>query len=258
MRPARLPPPLAVALLFVSTLVGAAATGARLPPASQTGDGDAGESLQLEGVIVAATAADSVALVRREGAPRARVLRIGQEIQGYVLVEVTKSSARFAGPDGDLELFVAGVTGVTGLTGVAGGTGTAGAASGAKGTVPSGSVASRETTADEGWIRRSIPRAAAKARLSKEMPVILKEAHVAPRVEDGEITGLSVSGLPDGTLLAESGLLSGDVLVSIDGEPVRGPDALWAVLSRLVDEDEIRVIVRRKGEVLKLAYDFTN
>ncbi len=77
-------------------------------------------------------------------------------------------------------------------------------------------------------------------------------------MEDGEVTGLRVSRLPDGTLLAESGLLPGDVLISINGEPLRQVGSLWELLSRLLDKDEIRVVVRRKGEVLKLAYDITN
>jgi type II secretory pathway component PulC len=90
------------------------------------------------------------------------------------------------------------------------------------------------------------------------MPVILRETNLTPRVEDGEIRGLSVSRLPDGTLLSECGLLPGDVLVSINGEPLVGVEALFGLIARLADQEEIRVVVRRRGEVLKLAYAFTN
>ncbi|MGH9391496.1 MAG: hypothetical protein ACRD1Z_17970, partial [Vicinamibacteria bacterium] len=106
-------------------------------------------------------------------------------------------------------------------------------------------------------IRRSFPREVARARLEKEIPVILSETDIIPRVEDGEVRGLSVARLPDGTLLSESGLLPGDILVSINGEPLVGVDALWDLIARLVDQDEIRIVVRRRGEVLKLAYAFT-
>src|SRR3990172_942286 len=98
----------------------------------------------------------------------------------------------------------------------------------------------------------------ARARLEKEIPVILSETDLTPRVEDGEVRGLRVARLPDGTLLSESGLLPGDILVSINGEPLVGVDALWDLIARLVDQDEIRIVVRRRGEVLKLAYAFTH
>jgi type II secretory pathway component PulC len=76
-------------------------------------------------------------------------------------------------------------------------------------------------------------------------------------VEDGEVRGLSVSRLPDGTLLSESGLLPGDILVSINGQPLVGVEALWELIPKLVDQEEIRIVVRRRGEMLKLAYAFT-
>jgi type II secretory pathway component PulC len=81
---------------------------------------------------------------------------------------------------------------------------------------------------------------------------------LTPRVEDGEVRGLRVARLPDGTLLSETGLLPGDILVSINGEPLVGVEALWDLIGRLVDQDEIRIVVRRRGEVLKLAYAFTH
>jgi hypothetical protein len=46
--------------------------------------------------------------------------------------------------------------------------------------------------------------------------------------------------------------------MSINGEPLIGVDALWDLIARLVDQDEIRIVVRRRGELLKLAYAFTH
>jgi general secretion pathway protein C len=236
------PSRVAAALAIAGLVLGPASAGA--VPAEASGMTQAEADLVLEGVIVATSPSDSVALVRRAGAPRARVLRIGQEMEGYLLVDVTTSSARFQGGEGGLELFLTGGRGEPGPP-------TASAK-------PDRASKSVSPSVEDGWIRRTIPRASAKERLSKEIPVILKETDVAPRVEDGEVTGLRVSRLPDGTLLAESGLLPGDVLISINGEPLRQVGSLWELLSRLLDKDEIRVVVRRKGEVLKLAYDFTN
>jgi type II secretion system protein C len=189
----------------------------------------------LDGVIVAANPADSVALVRRAQGGRAQVLRVGQELHGFVLVEVAKGFVRLRGEEGELRLLLAGASGPVGAS---------------DSPAPAG--------AGSEWIRRAFSRAIARERLSKEIPVILSETDLTPRVEDGEILGLSVARLPDGTLLSECGLLPGDILVSINGEPLVGVEELWDMIARLVDQEEIRVVVRRRGEVLKLAYAFTN
>jgi len=194
-----------------------------------------GSGLVLDGVIVAESPVDSVALVRRAEAGRAQILRVGQEIQGYVLLEIAKGSVRLQGRDSELRLFLAGARAP---------------AEPAEPELPKGS-------GDSEWIRRAFPRDVARARFEKEIPVILSETDLTPRVEDGEVRGLSVTRLPDGTLLSESGLLPGDLLVSINGEPLVGIEALWELIARLVDQDEIRIVVRRRDEVLKLAYDFT-
>jgi type II secretion system protein C len=209
------------AVLWISLLVPAAEKGA---------------AFVLDGVIVAESPADSVALVRRAEAGRAQILRVGQELHGYVLVEVAKSFVRLQGPDSELRLFLAGTP---------------------SSTEPAEAEPSKGS-GDSEWIRRAFPREAARARLEKEIRVIRRETDLTPRVEDGEVRGLSVARLPDGTLLSESGLLPGDILVSINGEPLVGVDALWDLIARLVDQDEIRIVVRRRGEVLKLAYDFTH
>jgi type II secretion system protein C len=193
-----------------------------------------GAELVLDGVIVAENPADSVALLRRSEAGRAQILRVGQELQGYFLLEVGKGFVRLKRGDSELRLFLAG------------------APSPAEPEEPE-----PKRGGDSEWIRRAFPREVARARLEKEIPVILSETDLTPRVEEGEVRGLSVARLPDGTLLSESGLLPGDLLVSINGEPLVAVDALWELIARIVDQDEIRIVVRRRGEVLKLAYDFT-
>ena len=209
--------------------IGALLWAALFQQAAEKGDG-----LVLDGVIVAENPADSVALVRRAAAGRAQVLRLGQELQGYVLLEVLKGSVRLQGRDSELRLFLAGAP----------------TAEPAEPEPPRGG-------GDSEWIRRAFPREVARARLEKEIPVILSETDLTPRIEEGEVRGLSLARLPDGTLLSESGLLPGDLLVSINGEPLVGVEALWELIARLVDQDEIRIVVRRRGQVLKLAYDFT-
>ena len=61
-----------------------------------------------------------------------------------------------------------------------------------------------------------------------------------------------------GQIVSDAGLLPGDVLLSINGEPLRGLEALWEVLARLRRAEEIRVLVDRQGETVRLAYALTN
>jgi type II secretion system protein C len=201
------------------------------------GQSNAGEpaELTLVGVIVAEKPSDSVALLRRAGATRARAIRIGQQFEGHVLLEVSKGSARLEASDREVLLFLSPAPRSASVVAPA-----------------------AEREAEELWVRRSFSRQQARDRFQKEMPVILSETDLSPRVEEGEIRGLGVVRLPDGTLLSETGLLPGDVLVSINGEPLRSVGSLWELLSRFVAEGEIRVVVRRKGELLKLAYAITN
>jgi type II secretion system protein C len=199
---------------------------------------DSAPELSLDGVIVARNPADSIALLRRAGSPRARRLRVGQEFSGYVLLQVSKGSVRLASADRELWLFLESRAGATGEM-----------------ASPKPRL-SRED--EEVWIRRELSRSATRERLLREIPVILSETDFAPRIEGGEVRGMGVSRLPDGTLLSESGLLPGDVLLSINGEPVQRVDSLWELVARLLEENEIRVVVRRRGELLRLAYAFTN
>lgn len=189
-------------------------------------------ALVLDGVIVATSPADSIALVRRAGSRRARALRVGHEYSGYVLVEVTRNSAFLEGPLGGLWIVLAGTTPPTALA--------------------------SEAEPELLWVRRSFSRAEATQRLEKEISVILSDTELTPRVVEGEVQGLELLRLPDGTVLSQSGLLPGDVVRSINEQPLRGLDSLWRLLARFADEDELRVVVDRHGEVVRFAYDFTN
>ena len=188
--------------------------------------------LVLDGVIVAANPADSIALVRRAGGRRARALRVGHEYTGYVLVEVTRNTAFLEGPHGGVRIAIAGSAAATALA--------------------------SEPEPELLWVRRSFSRSEANNRLEKEIAVILSDTEVTPRVVEGEVQGLELLRLPDGTVLSQSGLLPGDVLRSINEQPLRGLDSLWRLLARFADDDELRVVVVRRGEVVRFAYNLTN
>ena len=219
-----------VSLLLVSCLI------ACVPRVSSGQD----ETLLLDGVIVTQNPAESIALVRREGAARARPLRVGQEYSGFILLSVSKHSVVLEGTDGPVRLYLSQEAALADATGAR------------------DADNYEAETGEEHWIQRDFSRIETRARLEKEIPVILSDTELTPRVEEGQVRGLELLRLPDGTVLSETGLLPGDVLRSINDEPLRGLDSLWKILARHQNGDELRVVVERRGEIVRLAYAFTN
>ncbi len=196
------------------------------------------DSLVLIGVIVAENPLDSIALLRRAGARRARPMRLGNHYGGYVLVAVTRDAVVLKSVDDELRLVLGG-TAATPL---------------ANEWIPE----LRKVEDDPVWVRRSFSRIEANERLEKEIPVILSDTEVTPRVVEGQVRGIELLRLPDGTVLSESGLLPGDVVQSINEQPLRGLDSLWRILAGVAELDEVRLVLERRGEVVRLAYDLTN
>lgn len=69
-------------------------------------------------------------------------------------------------------------------------------------------------------------------------------------VTDEGLPVVLVTVEPDGTA-ARSGLLAGDVIVSVDGEPVRDADDLAAALSSTGRGDLVTVALERDGHILE-------
>ncbi len=205
--------------------------------------------LILEGVIVSANPSSSVALVRRPAARRGRSLRVGESVYGAKLLEVSDDEALFERDGIRLRLLLGGGRAP---------------ASPVVADLPGASVdnendtglAKNQEAEAESWVFRELERSAAAARLAKEMPVILAETALIPWLEEGEVQGLQIAKLPGGTILTDAGLMPGDVLLSINELPMNGFAALQGLYSRLRSEDEIRVVVERGGQILKLAYNF--
>jgi type II secretory pathway component PulC len=100
---------------------------------------------------------------------------------------------------------------------------------------------------------REMERVRTEERLERELPVILGETRVTPRVEQGELRGLRITHLPGGTLLSEFGLRVGDVLMSVNEQPVESLGALNGLYADLLKEREIRIVIEREGRIVELA-----
>jgi general secretion pathway protein C len=99
--------------------------------------------------------------------------------------------------------------------------------------------------------RRTLDRAEVERRLSDEIPRLMQAA-LRPVSEDGRVIGMRISQIPDGTLLQEVGIQSGDVITELNGVKVDSLPALAGLWSSLQGASELDATVLRDGVILGL------
>ena len=77
-------------------------------------------------------------------------------------------------------------------------------------------------------------------------------ASLAPRSEDGKITGIVVTPLGDGGLFNSAGLRSGDIIVSINGNPVSSTNDIDALKSEVRPGNKVSIEVERGADTLPI------
>ena len=101
---------------------------------------------------------------------------------------------------------------------------------------------------------RRFSRDDVRLRLQSELPRILASTVVAPRVLGNEVVGLELVAFPTDTVLGDTGLTPGDVLLAVNGREVRGAESLAVLVQRFQTASEIEITVDRDGEVFPLRY----
>ena len=101
---------------------------------------------------------------------------------------------------------------------------------------------------------RRFSRDEVRLRLATDLPRILSGAVVAPRVRGNDVVGLELISFPMDTLLGETGLAAGDVLLEVNGREVRGMESLAVLAQRFQTARELELRVDRAGEVFSLRY----
>jgi type II secretion system protein C len=99
---------------------------------------------------------------------------------------------------------------------------------------------------------REMSRVEVQRRLGEEIPRILAETAIAPVTEDGRVVGVQITRLPEGSLLTDAGLRTGDVLTRINDTDIDGMATLVGLWPRLQNASELRAVVRRNGQPFSL------
>jgi general secretion pathway protein C len=185
------------------------------------------DALSLSGVVRARDPHQSSAVLVSQG--RSRALRVGESAFGARLLAVDEQGVRVerAGSVSTLRLTEAGPS-----------TPASGAAR-----APSDAAAATSQV---------LERAEVERRLATEMPSILADTALIPVSEGGQITGFTLSRLPETGLLRDVGLQPGDVLTEVNGVPIDGLPTLISLYARLRGEPEIQATVLRGGSPVAL------
>jgi len=191
--------------------------------------------LVLEGVIIATDHERSVALVRRAGGAYARAVTVGETIYGFEILEVVDSGVTVREGHDVFRLHLSGDW------------------------EPVAPVAPRDPSPAPpveapASVRTELERSKVEARLSEEMPRIMKQTGLTPRVLKGRVRGFRITRLPEGTVLDEAGIRAGDVLLSINEISLNSPYTLIDLYPRLQAEEELRVVLERSGQTFTYVY----
>ena len=83
---------------------------------------------------------------------------------------------------------------------------------------------------------------------------VLSQVRIRPYFRNGEVQGVIVSQIKRGSVFATIGLRNGDVVQSINGAPITGPDEIMALAESLQVGDQLNVGLLRQGREETLNY----
>ena len=194
------------------------------------------KDLAVAGVVVGTTPERSSAILTSGG--RTRTVAVGEGAFGGRLVSVSADGValEFGGERVELRL----------PTSVAALPPPPGPASG-RPALPAGAPPEDPETP-----AREMSRVEVQRRLGEEIPRILAETAVAPVMEEGRVVGVQVTRLPEGSLLTDAGLRTGDVLTRINDTEIDGMASLIGLWPRLQSATELRATVLRNGQPFSL------
>lgn len=184
--------------------------------------------LAAHGVVVSART--SVAILRAEG--RTRVVSVGDGAFGGVVraIERGRVTLDFDGAPVVLELS-------------------------SRAAVPAVTAAVPDAPASGAPAGLVLPRRELERRLGEETSRILAETTLVPVQSGGQVTGFTLSRIPEGTVLGDAGLRAGDVLTHINDVPIDSLATLIGLWPRLQGESSVRAQVVRDGVPVTLSVE---
>jgi type II secretion system protein C len=228
----------AVGLAAARTPAGAFPQLEPAPPAAgspATASPTAAPAIEAVGVVRSNAPGRSVAILRALG--RTRVTTIGETAFGARLVAIGTDGVTLERDGRQLELRLV-------------------QASSAPATAPRapapGPPAAGLPPEDPATPAREMDRRQVQVRLGEEMSHILADTAIAPVMEEGRVVGVQLTRVPEGSLLTDAGLRTGDVVTRINDTEIDGMATLIGLWPRLQNATELRAVVLRGGQPVSL------
>jgi general secretion pathway protein C len=184
--------------------------------------------LAAVGTVISARPEKSVAVLRSAG--RSRVVAVGDTAFGGRVSAIEKGRVVVEFEGTPLELRIA-------------------AAPAAPPMAPRLAAAEPEPAANG----LSMERRELERRLADETSRILAETTLVPVQVGSQVTGFTLSRVPEGTILSDAGLQAGDVLTHVNDTPIDSLATLIGLYPRLQTESTVRAVVLRGGSPLTLS-----
>lgn len=102
--------------------------------------------------------------------------------------------------------------------------------------------------------KRIVDRASVYGTLKDNPLQVMREAAVLPAFAAGRLVGLQLSSVPEDGILKQSGFQSGDVIRTVNKEPVSDPATLLGLAAQLQQANAVQVEIERDGKPLTLTY----
>ena len=85
---------------------------------------------------------------------------------------------------------------------------------------------------------------------------LFSQARILPKYEDGEMVGVQLNSIKEGSLFEQIGIQDGDTITEFNGIQVNGPQQSAQVLRELTEATEFDVsVVGPGGETRRLQYE---
>ncbi len=84
---------------------------------------------------------------------------------------------------------------------------------------------------------------------------LLKDVFIVPVVRNGETVGFKFRYVKPGSLLYKYGFRSGDLILSINGKPIRTVEEAFKIYNILRNENLVKIEIERRGKVKTIVYE---
>lgn len=91
-------------------------------------------------------------------------------------------------------------------------------------------------------------------RLTSDPGIMFTQMRLIPFVEDGRTRGFRFDWIADGSLFQRMGINVGDILVSINNQPINSGEDAFRILQIIRNERSFKIAILRNGQPMELTY----